>query len=68
MLLEVLVDELEPLIRQDKFDVGKFRHSTLIFDEAITFAEKRPFQESNRSIRGNVQCSLEPEKVRDAQK
>ncbi len=67
MFLEVFVDELEPLIRQDEFDIGKFRHSTLIFDETITFAEQRPFQNPDRSISGNVQCSLESEKFRSEQ-
>jgi hypothetical protein len=40
LLVEVLSDQLEPLVRQKKLDLGQLRHPALIFDEAKSFAEE----------------------------
>ena len=50
LFVEMFVDEVEPLVGQNKFDVGQFRHSALIFDETISFTEQGSFHQSDRPV------------------
>ena len=62
LLVEIFVDEVEPLVGQNKFDVGQFRHSALIFDETISFTEQGSFHQSDRPVLWHVQSWLQPRK------
>ena len=58
--VEVLVDQLEPVVRQQELDLRQLVHPALIFDEAEPLTEEGPLQNSDRRLGRIVQSGTQP--------